>query len=96
MTEIDKERQINTAEWYLDPNEVESKVSEMSALVDETVAKYPNLPGLKYVYACFALVELMHVPVTHYSSLVTHYCGLADDKLIRKAELLNKTQLRAV
>jgi len=47
MTEIDKERQINTAEWYLDPNEVEAKVSEMSALVDETVAKYPNLPGLK-------------------------------------------------
>jgi hypothetical protein len=43
MTEMD----IGAAEWYLDPNEVEAKVSEMAKLVDDTVAKYPNLPGLE-------------------------------------------------
>ena len=42
MTEMD----IGAAEWYLDPNEVEAKVSEMAKLVDDTVAQYPNLPGL--------------------------------------------------
>tara|TARA_R110002051_G_C8733429_1_gene498173 strand:+ start:297 stop:2561 length:2265 start_codon:yes stop_codon:yes gene_type:complete len=43
MTEMD----IGAAEWYLDPNEVDNKVSEMTKLVDDTVAKYPNLPGLE-------------------------------------------------
>ena len=59
MTEMD----IGAAEWYLDPNEVDNKVSEMTKLVDDTVAKYPNLPGLgnklgEQLYASSASLRL--------------------------------------